>query len=253
MNRKSILAWFLIVLAAFGCKKPPDDIDPVDMTSISTLQNINGKEIIIEIVKGDNWEYTYKKGVWPVKVAPQFVIWSEDSNGSFIDTIYVTHKFGKQLWRNAPDQDAQNTFRKESLPHWLHKRTKAGFVPPTRIMPLPDTITSATPVKNSVFYTKVPDYLEKVRIKIEINLPHDGNTGFPDDAGEEKTRYTGVSGQPALVYGADVDLKKPGKYEMKLLGHSSPSGKDGELFKDVSGVTSAKRIIKNIYIIFPGE
>jgi hypothetical protein len=243
-----------IAFAAFmGCWKTYPQLDDIDMIPISTLQAIQGKEIIIEIIRGEEWEHTYRNGIWPVKVTPQFAIWSQDSTDYFIDTLYVTHKAAKQLWRTTPEKSSDETCYPEALPRWTYLRSHSGLTTPTRRMPLPDTITSATPSSNSVIYTRVQRILSEVWIVLEINLAHDGNDAFPENADRSGGMYTGASGQPALVYGVKVDLKKPGKYEMKLLGHSSPSGADGKINADVSGITTAGHIAKNIFVIYQGR
>ncbi len=246
---RQALIFFLIITAFLGCRQKSREGEFVDMNSFSALKDIQGKEVIIQIIQGDQWMSSHKKGVWKVKEAPQFAVWSEDVNGIYLDTIYVTHAFAKQVWKNAPEQKEEETFRKEALPYWLHKRSDAGFSPPTRLMPMTDTVTAATPKKNMVIYAKAPDYLDEIWIMLEINLAHDGNSTYPENAGEGDPNYTGVSGQPALVYGARIDMKKTDTYEMKLLGHSSPSGRDGKLYEYLNNITTARQIIKNIFVI----
>lgn len=251
------LAAVLIVIAvALGCRAKYPALDQTDTTPdyVHTgYTAAQGKEVIVEVIRGQGWEHTYRSGIWPAKVTPQFAIWSEDSAGAFLDTIYVTRKTAKQLWRNVPDGSADQTCILESLPRWTHLRTASGMAPPTRRLPLPDTITSATPAGSTVFYTRVTGTASEMWIMLEINQAHDGNDAFPERPDRLGRKTTGASGQPALVYGAKVDLTVPGKYEMKLLGHSSPTGGDGALSKDVSGITTAKEIVRNIYVIYQGQ
>ena len=57
------------------------------------------------------------------------------------------------------------------------------------------------------------------------------------------------SGQPALVYAAEVDLTSGKKeFTAKLIGHSSPDGSNGEIVTDTSSLTTALHIVKSITI-----
>ena len=57
------------------------------------------------------------------------------------------------------------------------------------------------------------------------------------------------SGQPAVVYAAQVDLNSGEKaFEAKLIGHSSPDGSDGKITADTSTLTTALNIVKKITI-----
>jgi hypothetical protein len=69
------------------------------------------------------------------------------------------------------------------------------------------------------------------------------NSKFPDDE-QYKT-----SSQPALIYEAIIDLNSGNKeYEMQAIGHSHYSGKDGNLYTDLSTITTALEIVNKIII-----
>lgn len=53
---------------------------------------------------------------------------------------------------------------------------------------------------------------------------------------------------PALVYAATVDLNQPGEYELKMIGHSHYSGKDGNLYTDLSTFTTAHQIVEKLVV-----
>jgi hypothetical protein len=251
--RYALLVAVVMTAAFWGCGKLYPELDDATLIPISTMKGFHGKEIIVEVIRGDEWEHTYHNAIFPVKVTPQFAIWAEDSKGRFLDTLYVTHKTAKQLWRNVPEGGADQPRFTEALPRWSHQRRSTGLQPPTRLMPLPDTVTAATPASSAVLYSRVLDTSGEVKIMLEINQAHDGNAAFPEDTGEPGLSVTGASGQPALVYCATVSLDKPGKYEMKLLGHSSPSGGDDSVSNDLSGVTTARDIVRHAYVIYQGR
>ena len=67
---------------------------------------------------------------------------------------------------------------------------------------------------------------------------------------EKQTGGKEGSGQPAIVYAANVDLSSGEKsFEANLVGHSSPDGSSGEVSKDTSGLTTALHIVKRITVI----
>jgi hypothetical protein len=69
------------------------------------------------------------------------------------------------------------------------------------------------------------------------------NDKFPDDK-EYKT-----SSQPALVYSADIDTNVSDKiWLLKPIGHSHYAGKDGSLTSDLSTMTTAMKIARQITV-----
>jgi hypothetical protein len=58
-----------------------------------------------------------------------------------------------------------------------------------------------------------------------------------------------MSCQPALVYEAKIDSdSSKDSYHMKPVGHSHYSGKTGELFTDLSTITTALHIADSIVV-----
>ena len=89
-------------------------------------------------------------------------------------------------------------------------------------------------------------------VKVEVNHSTDFNDNFPKNAQEGDANYSGGkegSGQPAVIYKAEVDLTTGKKtFETTLIGHSSPDGSDGEIHTDLSGLTTALEIVERITI-----
>jgi hypothetical protein len=120
---------------------------------------------------------------------------------------------------------------------------------PTPENPVTDAVTGATPT-NSFFMTVPisPLSQNKFRILFEINQTWDWNNywtnnKFPDDQ-DYKT-----SSQPSVIYQAELEWDKPGVItDMKAIGHGHYSGKDGSLTTDLSTLTTALSIAKQIQI-----
>lgn len=187
---------------------------------------------------------------------PSFVLWAEDSQGNYIQTLFITVSLGTGVFGHGDPSSGKwmpgEIIRPAAIPYWANKRgirTGDGLYMPTKNNPIPDTYTGATPSGNFQVITRLDDMPpESFRVLFEINQSWDWNeywtnNKYPDDK-EYKT-----SCQPALVYMAEIDLKNlQESYEMKVIGHSHYSGETGELFTDLSTITTALDIAKVIRI-----
>lgn len=208
----------------------------------------------ITIEPGEAWLHDYPLflGI-KKKNPPQLAVWLEDTEGNYLATVYVTCKIATQSW-----QSAHGNRRKEALPYWCHRRGRVyedGLYLPTKEHPLTDGLTGATP--RSGFDIKLtPGHVPTCFVvKIELNHSTDFNAFYPESAGTNDAGYSGGqegSGQPAVIYAADVDLSAGTKtFEAVLIGHSSADGSSGELDTDLSGLTTALHIVKRIAIELP--
>ena len=184
------------------------------------------------------------------KNAPQMAVWIEDMQGNYLSTIYVTDKIANQSWAFAGGNR-----RKEALPHWCYSRgvqAEDGLYLPTKSAPVTAAVSGATP-HGSFNLKLIPQKeLKQFIVKIEVNHSTDFNEFYPKSAKEGEANYSGGkmgSGQPAVVYAAQVDLNSGEKaFEAKLIGHSSPDGSDGKITADTSTLTTALNIVKKITI-----
>lgn len=237
MNKMTFLGLWLIALMNGGCNKE--------------LVEYNSNDLNISIEKGDEWLHDFPLflGI-NKKNPPQIAIWTEDMEGNYLSTIYVTHKIATQSW-----QASGGNRRKEALPHWCYQRGvvyEDGLLLPTKKSPLTDGITGATP-KGSFDVRLVPTgKMKKFIVKVEINHSTDFNEAYPESAKEGDSNYSGGekgSGQPAVVYAAEVDLTSDKKsFVAELIGHSSADGTNGDISTDTSSLTTALHIVKSITI-----
>ena len=115
--------------------------------------------------------------------------------------------------------------------------------------PVPDGYTGATPVKGFVLNTRADKELPPVyRILFEINQNWDWNEYWTNNKFPDDENYK-MSCQPALVYEAVIHKDKAiSSIAMKPIGHSHYSGKTGELFPDLSTLTTALYIADSIIV-----
>jgi len=187
---------------------------------------------------------------------PLFAIWLADEKGNFIQTLYVSESIGKGLFRHASRKRgrwlAGAIQRPASLPYWtfqLNIKNEFGTYLPTPRVPVVDGYTGATPQTSFVMQLKTEKPLKgKFKIMLELNQSWDWNEFWTNDRFPKDLEYK-TSSQPALVYSVDIDTeKKDTAYEMKPIGHSHYSGQDGQLYLDLSSLTTALKIAKSITV-----
>ncbi len=213
---------------------------------IETKKNAEGIPVKVMFEKGDTHNH------------PLLVIWLQDEDGKYIETLYAArsiatskYKFGKAekgVWQPGMHR------RPAALPYWAHNRGKMApdslFIPHPE-EPMPDAITGPTPKNNFTLKSVIPKNIETpFFVLLEINQPWDWNeywtnARFPDDK-EYKT-----SAQPAVVYRAKVTSIDQPETQMKLVGRSHHSGKDGKLYKDTETLSTAKNIVKSVKVSLP--
>lgn len=241
---KKLFAVFLLSFLLWGCASQQGINN--ELLTIRTTPENPVREIEIEFLKGEAFNH------------PTFAIWTEDLEGDYIETLYVTEyvakgKFGfgetePGRWKDEPGEAR----RPATLPYWAHKRNiKApdGLYIPSPETPVPDAITTATP-KNDFVLETATSYSRNARFRIlmEINQPWDSNDYWTNNKIQEDKDYFG-SLQPALVYAVTVDPVNPDdEYHLNPIGHSHPTGANGKLFTDLTTLTTAKEIAHKITV-----
>lgn len=240
----TIYRYFSIILGilVFSCRGTQVQNLPPDEYMYNSMAS--GPEIEISFVKGEAHNY------------PLMAIWAEDEAGNFIQTIYVSESIGKGVFKRGDASTGRwlpgEIRRPASLPYWAHRRdvrASDGLYVPDPRDPVPDAFTGPTPPADFVIRARLESAEKRIlTLYFEINQTWDWNeywtnNKFPDDA-EYKT-----SCQPALVYSTMIDLDRPrDEYFFKVIGHSHWSGKTGELFTDLSTITTALDIAKEISV-----
>lgn len=180
--------------------------------------NLFANDLNVEILKGKNWYHKIKVlGIPMIKSEPQVAIWLEDKNGNFIKTVNVSEKSAKWL---------KSGKRKETLPVWMNK-AKNNL----------DSIAGASISKQNY---KIKTEEEKLNLYIEINNSYDYNQFFTK-------KNSGVNGQPSIIYFTEVDFKNKAYKLIDLIAYSD---ENGNLIKDLSKISTAKDIIKDINLEF---
>lgn len=203
-----------------------------------------GPEITVFLKKGKSFYF------------PLFAIWLEDEDGKYLQTLYVARSVGTGYFKYARQEGNKwisGTRRApQTLPYWSHKRgvmASDGLYVPDSQSAVPDAYTGATPVTSFRLTSHADGKLpEKYSVMLEINQNWDWNEYWTNDKFPGDENYK-MSCQPALVYKAAIDAGKPQQsYTMKPIGHSHYSGLTGELFTDLSTLTTALEIADSIIV-----
>jgi hypothetical protein len=244
MNRFIIAITILAAVACSTASKKKKVTAPEQKTVISSNPDGKGPEVIIELTRGKSFYY------------PLMAAWLEDSDGKYIQTLYVplsvatgVYKYGKQeknKWVTAPKRTPQ------TLPYWSHKRgiqASDGLYMPEPQNPVADAYTGSTPVKSFILNAKADQKLPDVfKVMFEINQNWDWNEYWTNNRYPDDENYK-MSCQPALIYETVIDMNnREESYKMKPVGHSHYSGKTGELFPDLSTMTTALNIADSIIV-----
>lgn len=215
------------------------------------LPNAVGKtNIAIEAKKGASFKY------------PLFAVWLENTEGEYLQTLYVSNSIATSVFQYGKKEGDKwlpgILYRPEALPGWSHKSSHKGT--PTEIktdnkksLSNIDAYSGATPSTNFIINSSIAQGgSSNVRIFFEVNQSFDWNKYYHESRFPEDSIYSGSGkvGQPALIYSAEIDLGKKGKksYILEPVGHSHHSGKTGELYPDLSNITTALEIIDRVIV-----
>jgi hypothetical protein len=244
MSNKYII--ILVALLASSCTiRKGSELNPEDDKYIFTVNHTgNGPWLTVDFQRGDSFYY------------PLMAIWLEDMEGNYIQTLFVPTSVATSVFRfgEIKENNWQPGVKRypQTLPYWAHKRgvqAPDGLYMPAPDSPIPDAYSGATPITGFHMTTRSElPVTEPVRLKLELNQNWDWNEYwtndlFPDD------QYYKLSCQPAIVYEAILNPAFSGKEVlMKPIGHSHHSGANGELFPDLSTITTALQISDSILV-----
>lgn len=205
------------------------------------------EEIEVSLGEGHAIELELRKGT--AHNHPLMAIWTEDTAGNYIETIFVARSIGSGIFEHGKSEKGQwmpgPVQRPAALPYWWHR---LGYLP-TPDNPVPDAVSGPTPQGDFRLKAYLPDsYPKQFHVLMEINQSWDWNEFWTNDRFPDNEAYISSS-QPALVYRAALDMDKPGGgYSMKLIGHSHYAGEDGSLNANTESITTAASIAASIRI-----
>ncbi len=251
--KNHILPFLLVMIIALSgmssCKSGGEGKSSKVRKQDSTFllsSNINGtgRSIEIEMIKGKSYNH------------PTFSIWIEDSSGKYIQTLFITQAIGQGIFNYGDKSGGKwkpgEVRRPAALPYWSNKRgikNEYGTYEPTPKNRVPDAYSGATPAGSFKLNSRTDNVLKgRVKLMFEVNQPWDWNEYWTNALYPEDAEYK-TSCQPAVVYSALIDLDQTGeKVVLQPVGHSHYSGKTGDLYPDLSTITTALHIAKEVAV-----
>ncbi len=202
---------------------------------------------------GKDWNHVKKFGVAKVTLLPQYAVWVERDDGTYVGELFVTDKAGKSSWGKVR--------RPEALPVWSHARGVRyddGLYMPTKREPLPDVVTGATPKAKTAgvevrYDLGLPAGLPngRYRVCVELNNSFDYNEAYAENLPRGDARENGVNGQPSVVYAAIFDLAGTAGTDaipLAFVGAGHPLGSDGTVRNGREGLTNALTIVESLTV-----
>jgi len=201
-----------------------------------------GTSLSVSIEPDNEWVSTMWIAFIPKKKTPQFAVWLETTDGTYISTLTVTQSSAKNEWVGNPKGG-----RPEALPVWNHVRVDS--------VAKPDAMSSATTSSSVSVVSPAGSLLTGTEyiIKLEVNTSYDYNDSWPKNAKAGTADYSGVNGQPSLVYEGRFIAGNAGIVEMLPVGQGSVDGLNGQIKPGLEGITTALHMIKSASVQIKGE
>ena len=233
----TLLLLCAVSITSYGQKK-------VSLEKITT--NVNGKGLSMKLDVKVGHEFNN----------PGLAIWIEDTEGNYIQDLYISESVATGVFDRAKNTSGKwesgNIRRPAALPYWSHKRNiKAadGLFTPDESTAVPDAYSGATPVSNFQLVTKLDKSAEnKFRVVLEVNQSWDWNDHWTNGKYPNNSEYK-TSSQPSLVYAVTVYMEDEfDTYFLNAIGHGHFAGENGNLYTDLSTLSTAKQILDKIVL-----
>lgn len=167
---------------------------------------------------------------------PQMAIWLENQDGTKFIPVWVTHRSAYNNWKGKIECPV-------ALPYWDQRK----FIGSEKFAV--DSYSGATPLNDVLKVPFMQDLTGKWFSFIEVNASADYNQTFSYWS-KENMPDSEANGQPSLIYKGEIDFDKKAVQTAVLTGRTVQFGTADSLFSDLSGITTAKDLIKEIRIDF---
>lgn len=235
-----ILTSFIFFLVIFGCNISEKTVGKQEVSQSIVIDNMGDQ--IISVTKGSSFNH------------PTFVIWTEDLQGNYLSTIYITKAYAKGIYSHELVNDSLwinregPSYQPAALPYWTYKKGTINnhtLVPDAR-NPYVDAYSGATPSTNFSIQSNSYSTNNSYRLLLEINQRGDWNSYWTNNKFPQSVAYK-HSAQPSLIYAVVID-NSSSDYFLNPIGHGDPLGISDKLFTNLSTITTAKDILREIEV-----
>lgn len=204
--------------------------------------NTNDRNLSLNLLMGSEFNH------------PTYVIWEEDMEGNFVRTIFITKSYASGIYGYRMNSDSSWTsergesYQPAALPYWTYKKglIDGKYLIPNPQHPYVDAYSGATPQSDFRFETSKGNTKKPYRILLEVNQPWDWNKYWNNGKYTNSEAYK-HSAQPSIIYSVTIN-DEDSTFYMNPIGHGDPKGESGKLFTDISTLTTAKSIFKELRI-----
>lgn len=238
-----LLAWGASLRSAGAPKRTTYDTIALDHSG-------DGPLVTIDVKAGAFFSFVEPQ--YGFHITPQIAVWTEDSDGRFLETLYVTRDEGRAGYDEGDEKHTLSP-RPAALPVWAHKiGVQRGATPmQDRHAPAPDVVSAASPTDN-VYLVARAHVAPRARfaVLLEVNSSFDYNDYYRRDSFPDEPAYAdgGNPAQPSVVYRAWIEPDGPRFVVMTPIGHGHHAGADGRIDPDLSHHTTALEIIERVLV-----
>lgn len=201
-------------------------------------------------VKAGPW-FHFVEPRYGFHITPQMAVWTEDAEGRFLETLYVTRDEGRAGYDEGDEKHTLSP-RPAALPVWAHRLGVHPGVTPLAAThaPVPDAVTSASPTDNVYLEARAHAPPARFAVLLEVNSSFDYNEYYRPDAFPDEPAYAegGNPAQPSVVYRAWIEPGGPRFVMMTPAGHGHHAGADGRIDPDLSHLTTALEILDRVVV-----
>jgi hypothetical protein len=210
----------------------------------------DGPLVVVDLKAGPHFHTYQKEFGWDI--TPQIAVWTEDEQGRYLETLYVTRDEGRDGYDDGDGRTLSP--RPASLPVWRHKL--GLFSDPqrpevSRHAPLPDAVSGASPTDNSYLTARAHGVGRRFAVLVEVNSSWDYNDYYTFTAFPDEPMYVngGNPAQPSVVYRALVDRDARSRFTVaSAIGHGHHGGANGIVDPDFSHLTTALAILDRVVV-----
>ena len=176
---------------------------------------------------------------------PQMALWIENLDASEVKTLWVSSRLARGVW-------VGKVVCPTALPYWISRRDiESGGGLPSFLKPLPDGITGATPKEVLKVYASVEPGSEW-KYFLELNVSGDYNDSFKANQMNGSPDPDG-NGQPSLIYSGFIKAIPSWADTSSILGRSEQMKPSSQLNPDLSGFTTAHRVLRELTVTYREE
>lgn len=240
----------VLALLGWGAKLRDTGVPP-KATYDKLVLDVSGQGplVSLDVKAGPFFRFTEPTYGW--EITPQMAVWTEDEQGHFLETLYVSRDEGRAGYDEGDEKHTLSP-RPAALPVWSHAfGIQHGATPLLdRHAPAPDVVSAASPTDNVYIEGRAHHASGRFAVLLELNSSFDYNDYYRRDSFPDEIAYSdgGNPAQPSVVYRAWVE---PGSTHFALMtpiGHGHHAGADGRVDPDLSHLTTALAIVDRVVV-----